>query len=194
MPYTFAPLDLVKGAGQWPEYTDVLKAVQDGGISRAKNLWTGFAQGGLTPGDKEFGIIPLRMNEMAHDVSATTASGSYSFRKSYTQGAWRTIFDYTAREDTIHAFAGFAFCDDVLRFSQIRWEIGDRKFPVIDLQLAQSFGNFALLFKEDAGKEILAEEEQSVLVKGYCESSGTQRIVPIGFMLFKRKDLVITEI
>lgn len=192
--YTFAPMNQVKGENNFPEYVDVLKSVQDAGITRAKNLWGGFAQGGLTPGDKEFGIIPLRPNEMTTDVTATTASGSYSFRKTYTQGAWRPIFSYSAREDTIHAFAGFAFCDDVLRFSQIRWEIGDRKFPVMDLQLAQSFGNFALLFKEDVGKEILAEEEQTVLVRGYCESSGSQRVVPIGFMMFKRKDLVITEI
>ena len=193
MPFVFAPLSLVKGEGQYPEFVDVLKAVQDAGIARAKDLWVGFSQGGLTPGDKQFGIVPMRMNEMANDVAAATLSGSYSFRKSYTAGAWRPIFNFTTREDTIHALAGFAFADDVLRFSQIRWEIGDKKYPIIDLQLAQTFGNFALLLKEDAGKEIIIEPEQSVLVRGYCETTGPQRIVPIGFMLFKRKDLVISE-
>jgi len=193
MPYIFAPLNLVKGENNYPEYADVLKAVQDAAINRAKSLWSGFSQGGLTPGDREFGIVPMRMNEMAADTTSTTLSGSYSFRKTYTAGGWRPIFNFTTREDTIHALAGFAFTDDVLRFSQIRWEIGDKKYPIIDLQLAQSFGNFALLLKEDAGKEIIIEQEQSVLVRGYCETSGPQRIVPIGFMLFKRKDLVISE-
>lgn len=193
MPFVFAPLDAVKSPGQYPEYVDVLKAVQDAGITRAKELWGGFSQGGLTPGEKQFGIIPMRMNEMANDVTSSTLSGSYSFRKSYTAGAWRNIFNFTTREDTIHALAGFAFADDVLRFSQIRWEIGDKKYPIIDLQLAQTFPGFALVFKEDVGKEIIIEQEQSVLVKGYCESTGPQRIVPIGFMLFKRKDLVISE-
>ena len=193
MPFVFAPLNLVKGEGQYPEFNDVLKSVQDAGIARAKTLWSGFSQGGLTPGDKEFGIIPMRANEMANDVTSTTLSGTYSFRKSYTAGAWRPIFNFTTREDTIHALAGFAFADDVLRFSQIRWEIGDKKYPIIDLQLAQTFGSFALLLKEDAGKEIIIEQEQSVLLRGYCETTGPQRIVPIGFMLYKRKDLVITE-
>jgi len=30
-------------------------------------------------------------------------------------------------------------------------------------------------------------------VRGYIESTGYQTIVPLGFQLYKRKDLVITE-
>lgn len=193
MPYIIAPLNLVKGENNYSEYNDVLKAVQDKAVDRAKEIWNGYSQGGLTPGDKEFGIGPHRMNEMASDVTATTLSGSYTFRKAYTAGAWRPIFSYTTRKDIMHAFAGFQFTDETLLFSQIRFEVGDRIFPILDIQQAHAYPSFSLVLKEDSGKELIADPETRVLVRGYCETTGTQRIVPLGFQLFKRKDLVITE-
>jgi len=194
MSYIIAPLDKVKGENAFPEYADVLKSVQDAAITRAKTIWPGYNQGGLYPGDKEFGVCPLRANEMATDVSSTTLSGTYSFRKNIaTANVWRNIFSYTTRKDVIHAFAGFAITDEILRLLQLRFEVKDRLYPIIDVQEAQGWGSFAILFKEDAGKELIADEETRVLVKGYFESTGYQRIVPLGFQLYKRKDLVITE-
>ena len=81
MPYIIAPLDKVKGEGAFPEYMSVLKALQDKALDRAGQIWEGYSFGGLYPGDKQFGICPLRQREMANDVSATTLSGSYNFRK-----------------------------------------------------------------------------------------------------------------
>jgi len=193
MSYVIAPLSLVKGEGAYPEFADVLKSVQDAAISRAKEIWKGYEQGGLYPGDKEFGVCPFRAREMAHDVSSTTLSGTYSFRKNFGTTAWHTIFDYSVREDIIHAFAGFMITDEVLRLLELRFEIGDRKYPIIDIQEAKGWGSFAILFKEDVGKELIAQEETSVYVRGYIESTGYQNIVPLGFQLYKRKDLVISE-
>ena len=50
-----------------------------------------------------------------------------------------------------------------------------------------------ILFKEDQGKELIAEPESRVLVKGYCNVTGAQTVIPLGFELYRRKDLVITE-
>lgn len=193
MSFIIAPLDKVKGENAYPEYVDVLKSVQDAGVNRAKEVWKGFTQGGLYPGDNEFGICPLRPNEMAHNVSSTTLSGTYSFRKNLATTGWRTLFDYTVREDIIHAFAGFMVTDEVLRLLQFRFEFGDRKYPILDIQEAKGWGNFAILFKEDVGKELISSESTSVYVRGYVESTGYQTVVPLGFQLYKRKDLVITE-
>jgi len=193
MSYVIAPLRLVKGEGAYPEFADVLKSVQDAAISRAKEIWKGYEQGGLYPGDKEFGICPFRAREMANDVTTTTLSGTYSFRKNLASTGWHTLFDYSVRQDIIHAFAGFMITDEILRLLEFRFEFGDRKFPILDVQEAKGWGSFAILFKEDVGKELIAQEETSVYVRGYVESTGYQNIVPLGFQLYKRKDLVISE-
>ena len=191
MSYIIAPLRLVKGEGAYPEFVDVLKSVQDAAIARAKEIWPGYTQGGLYPGDKEFGICPMRAREM---LGVTTVlSGTYSFRQNYASTAWSDIFNYIVREDIIHAFAGFMITDEVLRFLELRFEFGDRKYPIMDVQEAKGWGSFGILFKEDVGKELIAQEETSVLVRGYVESTGYQNVVPLGFQLYKRKDLVISE-
>ena len=191
--FIIAPLNQVKGENAYPEYVDVLRSVQDAAINRAKQIWNGYSQGGLYPGDKEFGICPLRANEMANDVTATTLSGTYNFRKNLQSTGWQTLFNYNVRTDIIHAFAGFQITDEILRILALRFEFSDRKFPIMDLQIAKGWGSFAILFKEDVGKELISQEETSVYVRGYVEATGYQTIVPIGFQLYKRKDLVITE-
>ena len=193
MSYIIAPMRLVKGEGAYPEFAEVLKSVQDAAIARAKDIWKGYSQGGIYPGDNEFGICPMRAREMAKDVSSTTLSGTYSFRKNLATTGWHTLFDYTVRKDVIHAFAGFAITDEVLRLLELRMEFGDRKFPILDIQEAKGWGSFAILFKEDVGKELISQEESSVYLRGYVEATGYQNVVPIGFQLYKRKDLVISE-
>jgi len=193
MSYIIAPLDKVKGENNHPAFEEVLKAVQDAAIEHAKEIWSGYTQGGLYPADGEFGICPLRANEMASDVSITTLSSTYSFRKNFASTGWHRIFNYSTRKDVIHAFAGFAFTDETLRFLQLRFELGDRLYPIIDIQEAMGWGGFAILFKEDAGKELISSEESRVLVRGYVEATGYQRVVPLGVQLYKRKDMVITE-
>jgi len=193
MSYVIAPYSKVKGENNYPEFIDVMRAVQDAAIARAKETWRGYAQGGLYPADQEFGICPLRAREMAHDVSSSTLSGTYNFRKNLGTTGWHTLFDYTVRDDIIHAFAGFAVTDDTLRLLELRFEIGDRKYPIMDIQEAKGWDGFAILFKEDVGKELIAPEKTAVYIRGYVEATGYQTIVPLGFQLYKRKDLVISE-
>lgn len=193
MPFIWAPMKKVKGEGQYPEYEDVLKAVQDAALARAGEVWEGYSQGGLMPGAREFGIGPLRKNDMASDTSDSTPSGSYSFTKAIAATAWQDIFNYTVRDNMIHAFAGFAFTDLSLRVSQIRIEIGDKRFPIWDLQEAQLYDRFALILKQDEGKELIANPQERVLVRIYAESTGDQRVVPLGLSLFRTANLVLTE-
>lgn len=194
MPYIFAELGKVKGEGQYPEYQDVLKAVQDAAYDRAKSIWDGYEAGGLTPGARQFGVGPLRKNDMSGNTTDSTPSGSYTFTKSITTvNAWQDIFNYTVRDNMIHAFAGFSFPDQTLRVIQLRVEIGDRRFPIWDIQEAQLYNRFSLVLKEDEAKELIAMPQERVLVRIYCESVGPQRVVPIGLSLFKTANLVLTE-
>lgn len=193
MSYVIAPWKQVFGNEQRPEYIQMLKDLQNSAIARAQDVWKGYTFGGLYPKDMQFGICPLRQREMAHDVSSTTLSGSYSFRKNLGTTGWHTLFDYSVRKDIIHAFAGFSITDEILRILELRFEFGDRKYPIMDIQEAKGWGGFAILFKEDAGKELIAENETSVYVRGYVEATGYQTITPLGFQLYRRKDLVINE-
>ena len=93
----------------------------------------------------------------------------------------------------IHAFAGFMVTDEILRLLELRMELGDRKYPIVDVQEAKGWGRFAILFKEDVGGELIAQEESSVYLRGYVEATGYQTIVPLGYQLYKRKDLVLSE-
>lgn len=192
--YTMGNAILVKGENNWPELQAVLADLEKDAVTRAKQIWAGYDFGGVSPGDNQFGIIAHRPNEMAHDVTATTLSGSYTFRKNITAAnAWRNLFDYSVREDIIHAFAGFAVIDDTLRMAELRMEIGDRIYPIVHLEEALGWGSFAILFKQNAGDSLVAEPRKRVLVKSYHTSTGYQTVVPLGFELYKRKDLVITE-
>ena len=193
MSYTIGPLRLIKGENNWAPYEEAMRALQDAAFKRAEKIWSGATPGGVFPGDGEFGICNLRQNEMANDVGATTLSGSYQFRKNVGATGWRNMFNYTVRKDVLHAFAGFAVSDEVSRILQMRFEIGDRIYPIIDLHEAKAWGSFAVIFKADAGKELIAESETRVLVKAYFDTTGYQTLFPIGFELFRRKDLVITE-
>lgn len=193
MSYILAPYSRVKGENSFPEFEDAMKALETAAINRAKEIWKGYEFGGVYPGENQFGICPMRQNEMANDVSSTTLSGSYTYTKTLGSTGWHNIFNYTVREDVIHAFAGFAVTDEVLRLLQFRMEFGDRKYPVWDVQEAKAWGGFAIIFKVDEGKELVSQERSSVLVKAYVEATGDQTIVPMGFQLYKRKDLVISE-
>ena len=193
MPYIIAELAKVKGEGQYPEYEDVLKAVQDAAYQRASDIWEGYEPGGLMPGPRQYGVGPLRKNDMARDTTDSTPSGSYSFTKTLAATGWQDLLNYTVRDNMIHAFAGFSFTDQTLRVTQLRVEIGDRRFPIWDIQEAQLYDRFALVLKEDEAKELIANPQERVLVRIYAESTGNQRVVPIGLSLFKTANLVLTE-
>ena len=194
MSYVLGPYKLVKGENAWPEFREALKDLEKVALNRALEIWDGYTFGGIYPGDKQFGICPLRQNEMAADVSATTLSGSYSFRKNYGATAWRPVWNYTTRKDVLHAFAGFMVPDEILNILQLRMEISDRKYPIFDIQEAKGWGSFAILFKEDAGSALVAEPETSVYIRAYLQATGYQTLTPLGFQLYKRKDLVISEV
>lgn len=194
MTFLIAPADMVKGEGQWTEYRQILADLQVSAQARAADIWKGFTFGGVTPGARQYGISSLR----PRDIHGGGVGGTATFQKTYgSQGSWCNIFSYTVPEDEIHAYAGIAIPDPTLIFSQLRWEIEDKKLPIIDIEEAHSFpGGFRLMFKQDKGKEFVVPEEQSVLLRGFQERSTrnrTQRIVPIGFTLYKNKDLMITE-
>ncbi len=192
MPYLIANLPKI-GLDEAP-FRQSLVDLQNTAFARASSVWDGFTPGGLTPGAKQFGIAPLRKNDMSGDTTDSTPSGSYSYIKSITATGWQDIFNFQVRKDQLLGFGGFSFTDDVLRVSQMRIEIQDRRFPIWDVQLAQNWQSFSLVFKTDEMKELIAEPNNRVLVRIYAESTGNQRVVPIGFTLYRNLNTILTEV
>jgi len=189
--FSIAPADFVKGEGQYEEYRGILGKLQDRAISRAQEIWKGYSFGGMTPGPRQFGIASFR----ARDIFG---GGTSTFVKTYgSPGSWANIWSYTVPEDEVHAFAGFAISDPTLIFASIRWEIEDKKLPILDIEEAHSFtGGFRFMFKQDDGKEFVVPEEQAILLRGFQErgtDGRSQRITPLGFVLHKNKDNMIRE-
>ncbi len=193
MPFVLAPVEDVKGPGDFPEYIGAMAATEAAAIARARELWNGQEPGGVLPTASQFGIGPLRKNDLSNDATDTAPSGTYTFRRNNTATAWVPVFNYTIRQDMINFFSGFSITDDVLRYTQFRMELGSNIFPIFDLQEVQRYKHFAFVIKTDVGNELVADPKTRVLVRFYVESTGFQRVVPIGGMLYRRKDLVIVE-
>lgn len=192
-PYILAEYEQVKGEGQYPSYEDVISAVEQAAFQRAQDIWPGFEPGGVMPGAGQFGIGPLRKNDMSNDTTDSTPSGSYTFQKTISATGWQDLFNFTVRDNTLLAFAGFKFIEPTLRIIQMRIEIGDRRFPIWDLQEALSYDKFSIVLKEDQGAELIAPPRDRVLVRGYAISTGTQTVVPLGLHLFRNLAAVLTE-
>lgn len=191
MVYSTAPVNLVKGENAYPEYRDILGVLQDAAIQRAETIWPGFKFGGALPGPGEIGIAPIRARHVY-------GGGTATWNKSYgSQGSWAQVYSYTVPDDLVHAFAGFMIPDPTLIFSAMRFQIDDKLFPIINIELAHGYdGAFGFILKQDKGKELVVQEKRPVLVRAFQER-GTrgrnQRVVPIGFALYRDKNLYITE-
>lgn len=191
MTFMIAPAAQVKGENAWPEFKNILPALETTAKARAGDIWKGFDFGGVTPGPRQYGLSTLRPRDIF-------GGGTATFSKTFgSAGSWCNIFSYTVPEDQIHAIAGIAIPDPTLIFSALRWEVEDKKLPIVNIEEAHMFGGgFYLMLKQDSGKELVIPEEQAVLLRGFQERgtrNRTQRVIPIGFTLYKNKDLVIRE-
>lgn len=191
--YFIAQSNLVKGENNFPSYESVLSAVQDAVKKRAEEVWTGYSAGGMTPGNKQFGMAPLRKNDMSGDTTDAAKSGTYTFAKTATTTGWADLFNYTVRASNVHGFAGFQFLGPTLPIWQIRLEIGDRKYPILDIQDAKTFGVLSFVLNEDEGGELVAGPGETVLVRGYWGETGTVPVKPLGLMAYRELARMLVE-
>lgn len=189
--FQIAPANLVKGENAWPEYKNILPALEEAAKNRASQIWQGFQFGGVMPGPRQFGIS----NILPRDIHG---GGTATFSKSYgSAGSWCNIWSYTVPEDEVHAIAGVAIPDPTLIFSSLQFIVEDKTLPIVNIEEAHMFGGgFYVLLKQDSGKELIIPEEQSIKLMGFQERgtrSRSQRVVPVGFALYKNKDLLIKQ-
>ena len=206
--YVIVECDKIKQT--FPEFQHTLRELEARILENTVSVWAGLNYGGLTPRDKQFGrttFLPQLFADEAGDVmdSAHTVAdwGRNSFRILYTSllpaanaiPGWKTILQGggtpigTTPEDIRMAWVGLAFTTQSIHVTKIRFEVGDTRYPIMDIEEINSYNKPALIFEE--GFEI--PEEANFLLRGWFEASGKQRIVPLGFIYYRRKDSVLTE-
>ncbi len=135
------------------------------------------------------------------DSTRSAALGGATFRQLFTTAGDQTLMTGSGAGNTIPedfkiALMGFAFPNSDQHITEIKMQIGDRKFGRIDLEEIYTYDQPAIIFEE--GFEV--NEEESFELYGYVEGpiptalgayTGIwQRIVPIGAAYFKYYDKV----
>ena len=85
--------------------------------------------------------------------------------------------------------AGWMIPSKSIRVSKLRMEIGDTRYVIHDIEELHGFVQPALIYEEP----FIIPEETRFLLRGFFEGSGWQRIVPLGFVLYRRTDGMTTE-
>ena len=193
-----------------PEFQHTLRELEARVLENTVGVWAGLNYGGLTPREKQFGrttFLPQHFADEAGDVLDSLHTvpdwGRNCFRILYTAllpaaaaiPGWKTILQGggapigVTPEDVRMAWAGLAFTTESIHVSKIRFEIGDTRYPIMDIEEIHAYEMPAMIFEE--GFEI--PEETHFLLRGWFEATGKQRIVPLGFIYYRRKDTVLTE-
>jgi len=180
-------VEMDKVRDQYPEFDVGAQKLFTDAVDKAKQQWPGFTYGGQYPSASEFGKTTLLPKFLTGYAGAALTNYRQYFG---SVNAWNQIFNKTIDEDVIHGMMGFAFPDPTIRFTELRYEIGDIKYPRINIEEINCYNQPAVIFRQG----IIAMEETPFLVKGYLTSTGYQRVVPVeSFTLFKKKADVISE-
>ena len=110
-----------------------------------------------------------------------------------TVPGWKQILEGAGTpqtlEDFILALAGYAFSSETINFTKIHQTIGDTNYAITDIEEANSYCQPVVIFEEG----FRVPPETYFTLTGFCEVTGYQRVVPKGFALYRRKDLIIIE-
>jgi hypothetical protein len=192
---------------EYPNFRAAFIALENQILSQCNYDWKPKSFGALALNGDQYGrttIMPELFDDHSGnpmDSTRAIASGGATFRQLFTTAGDQTLMTgnrsgNTMPRDIKVALMGFAFPNSIQRISEIKMQIGDRKFGRIDLEEIKTYDEPAVIFEE--GYEI--DEETSFELFGYVQGpiptalggyAGIwQRIVPIGATYFKYYDRV----
>jgi len=196
---------------QYREFQEAVATLEQEAVSLAQSRWPGMTYGGFQPGDGQFGrttILPSIFADENGDVldanHVPTTWGVNEFRIYFSDTSpaaaaipgWRTILQGgneqaigVMPEDVIVALAGVEIPDPSINFSLLKLEIGDKTHVKIDVEEAHGMERPAIIFE----KGYVIEPEEYFRMRGFFQAEGYQRVIPLGFMLYRRKDFLIHE-
>ena len=199
--YVLAEWDSVRK--EFPEFQSAIARLEDQVIRKCAADWfptksVSACFGGLTPSAGQFGrttILPALFNDntgtqMAHWRQLFTSTGHQTLITGAKSGN-------TIPEDFKVGWIGLAFPNKNQHITEIKFQIGDKKYGRINLEEIQGYNKPALIFEDG----YLIDEEQSFELYGYVEGplpthhdgfTGVyQRIVMLGAAYYKVIDKVL---
>ncbi len=215
MSYIFTEYDKVMGQTQpLTFFSRKLGELESLARQETELIWSGLRYGGYTPGPNEYGRttwLPEWFADEAGDVldknHSPTTWGVNSWQQYFTSTSpgshsipgWKTIwqggtsptdpYGGTTPEDIRFAWAGIAITTKASKITKIRWEVGDTKYPIMDIEETHGYNKPAIIWEEG----FLIPEETYYFFRGFFEADGYERVVPLGFAVYRRKDLVTIE-
>ena len=173
----FVICDYDKVKEEFPEFDETMRKLEEELIRKAEADWAPLKYGGVKPKAGQFGkstIMPQLFKGMAGTMLTTwdqwfTATGSQLILAGVGTGN-------TIPEDFKVGLVGIAFLDPVVRVSEIKMQIGDKKLPRINIEEAFCYRRPCIVFEEG----FILDEETGFELYGYVLSQGPQRIKLIG--------------
>lgn len=181
---------------EFPDFQKAFSDLESTVIEKANMDWSPKRQGYLTPTGDQWGrttILPELFN------SAFGMSLAH-WRLSFFAAGHQTLFvggnaGNTIPEDFKLGWMGLSFGNEQMNVTEIRWQIGQRKYGRINIEALANYDSPALVFEEG----LVIDEEESFDLWGYVDETGLgsqgnalyQRIVPLGFAAYRVIDKVL---
>ena len=195
---------------QTPEYQATFAALENDIIRKTNLDWSPRTFGGMLPQSDQYGrttILPSAFRGFGMSYSTTPTAGTNfipHWRQTITSTGHQTLIMGERSGDIIPedlkvAWIGLAFPNKQQHITEVRWQIGDRKFGRINLEDMLAFDTPALIFEDG----YVLDEETSFHLYGYVNGpipavpwapdtdSLYQSIVMLGSMYYKNINKVL---
>lgn len=166
---------------EFPEFGSTLAKLESDLMSLANADWNPLTYGGTKPKSGQYGkstIMPELFYGFGQVAPTLTSWKSYATTIG-NQGLLAGSNAGSVYEDYKVGIAGFAFLDKVQRITEFKLEVGDTKFPRINIEESMVYNKPAVLFETG----IIVDEETDFDLHGYVECVGPYRIMPIGIQM-----------
>lgn len=166
-------------------YQNAVKTGEQKMIDKCTKEWAPKTCGGLTSRDGQFGgttILPALFRGFSTAVMP-------HWRQNLTTGGHQTLIygsqtGHTLVEDVKVLWTGLAFPNKQMAVSELKWQIGDRKYGCNDIEELRIYKKPVIIFEE----AFTIDEEQAFDLYGHVEDPGYQRIVMLGECFYKYPD------
>jgi len=155
--------------------------------------WSPKSFGYFTPNSNQFGrtsVMPELFRGFAGTILAhwrqdLTSAGHQLLL--YGNGGLAGLATHQMPRDFKIGWTGLAFPNEQMNITEIKWQIGDKKYPRLNIEELKAYNKPAIIFEEG----LIIDEETDFDFWGYVKEADFQRIIPLGFSVYKFVDRVL---
>lgn len=175
----FVVTEYAKIKEQFPEFQATLAKLESDLTTKASAAWSPLRYGGTQPMAGQYGKSTIMPASFYGFAGTTLASWNQNLTSTGNQILLTGSNAGALYEDYMVGVAGIVFLDDLLRVTEIKLIISDRKIARINLEEAMTFNQPTIIFEQG----FMVDEEVGFELDGYVETPGYQRIKPLGLQM-----------